>query len=155
MLHIGASLRMMSQPAAYLIGWCQVPPAVCNQEHLGVRITWHPEGTRAHRYTQCSVSLTWQPFPQARQDHLQMCRPCSHLRTKTGGGVLNGLWGRGWKKESNSRDGPLHHWWGFPSKTNIWGLNLNAYFRDPLWNDCDFTAPLWFISLKVTDAQTY
>lgn len=53
------SLNLMSQPTACLIGWGCSPPAVCNQEHLGVRITWHPQGTHAHLdiYIQSAVHL--------------------------------------------------------------------------------------------------
>lgn len=43
-----SSFILMSRPAGRPIGWSQIPPAVCNQQHLGVRITWHPPGTHAH-----------------------------------------------------------------------------------------------------------
>lgn len=72
--------------------------------------------TCTHRsvHTECSASLTSQPFPQPSRDHLQMCTPCSHLRIKTGGGVWHREGGdspmkidtasRGWEEDRRKRE---------------------------------------------------
>lgn len=105
MSHPPPCFHLMSQPTACLIGWGQSPPAVCNQEHLGVRLTWHPQGTHAHLdiYIQSACIFNLIPLPTGysffSQDHLQMCTPCSHLRIKKWGwGAAQG--GRGQPNEN-------------------------------------------------------